>query len=92
MKKMPSKKKKYNARFPPVSLVYVRDLSCHDSHGQIFTLYFFQFQARIKKIMQTDEDVGKVAAAVPVIICILCLFFVNLIIFYTPGCRMKAYK
>ena len=28
-------------------------------------------QARIKKIMQTDEEVGKVAAAVPVIICIL---------------------
>ena len=26
------------------------------------------FQARIKKIMQIDEDVGKVAAAVPVII------------------------
>ncbi|XP_076313794.1 uncharacterized protein LOC143226559 isoform X2 [Tachypleus tridentatus] len=38
---MPSKKKKYNARFPP---------------------------ARIKKIMQTDEEVGKVAAAAPVII------------------------
>ncbi|XP_071449875.1 uncharacterized protein NC2alpha [Hetaerina americana] len=38
---MPSKKKKYNARFPP---------------------------GRIKKIMQTDEDVGKVAQAVPVII------------------------
>ncbi|ESO97989.1 hypothetical protein LOTGIDRAFT_98370, partial [Lottia gigantea] len=38
---MPSKKKKFNSRFPP---------------------------ARIKKIMQTDEDVGKVAAAVPVII------------------------
>lgn len=31
----------------------------------------FSYQARIKKIMQTDEDVGKVAAAVPVIICIL---------------------
>lgn len=29
------------------------------------------FQARIKKIMQTDEEIGKVAAAVPVIICIL---------------------
>jgi len=28
-------------------------------------------QARIKKIMQGDDDVGKVAAAVPVIICIL---------------------
>lgn len=38
---MPSKKKKYNARFPP---------------------------ARIKKIMQKDEDVGKVAAPVPVLI------------------------
>lgn len=28
----------------------------------------FAFQARIKKIMQSDEDVGKVAAPVPVII------------------------
>lgn len=31
----------------------------------------FLRQARIKKIMQTDEEIGKVAAAVPVIICIL---------------------
>ncbi|XP_029720901.2 uncharacterized protein DDB_G0271670 [Aedes albopictus] len=38
---MPSKKKKYNVRFPA---------------------------GRIKKIMQTDEEVGKVAQAVPVII------------------------
>ncbi|RWS29861.1 dr1-associated corepressor-like isoform X1, partial [Leptotrombidium deliense] len=38
---MPSKKKKYNSRFPP---------------------------ARIKKIMQMDDEVGKVAAVVPVII------------------------
>ncbi|XP_055383421.1 rho GTPase-activating protein gacK [Condylostylus longicornis] len=38
---MPSKKKKYNARFPA---------------------------GRIKKIMQSDEEVGKVAQAVPVII------------------------
>ncbi|XP_065345692.1 dr1-associated corepressor [Cloeon dipterum] len=38
---MPSKKKKYNSRFPP---------------------------GRIKKIMQTDDEVGKVAQAVPVII------------------------
>lgn len=38
---MPTKKKKYNARFPA---------------------------GRIKKIMQTDEEVGKVAQAVPVII------------------------
>lgn len=34
-------------------------------------LPFISLKARIKKIMQTDEDVGKVAAAVPVIICIL---------------------
>ncbi|CAO1437230.1 unnamed protein product [Diamesa serratosioi] len=38
---MPSKKRKYNARFPA---------------------------GRIKKIMQTDEEVGKIAQAVPVII------------------------
>lgn len=35
------------------------------------TNYYSSFQARIKKIMQTDEEIGKVAAAVPVIICIL---------------------
>jgi len=51
--KMPIKKKKYSARFPP---------------------------ARIKKIMQTDEDVGKVAAPVPVIISrALELFVENLL-------------
>lgn len=38
---MPSKKKKYNTRFPA---------------------------SRIKKIMQTDEEIGKVAQAVPIII------------------------
>ena len=32
-------------------------------------------QARIKKIMQLDDDVGRVASSVPVVICIfhLCL-------------------
>ncbi|XP_045171173.2 uncharacterized protein LOC123533562 [Mercenaria mercenaria] len=50
---MPSKKKKYNARFPP---------------------------ARIKKIMQTDEDVGKVAAAVPVIISRALELFIDSLI------------
>ncbi|XP_077996284.1 uncharacterized protein LOC144449591 [Glandiceps talaboti] len=50
---MPSKKKKYNARFPP---------------------------ARIKKIMQTDEDVGKVAAAVPVLISKALEIFVKSLI------------
>ncbi len=38
------------------------------------------FQARIKKIMQSDEEVGKVAAAVPVIISrALELFVENLL-------------
>lgn len=32
---------------------------------------FYVLQGRIKKIMQTDEEVGKVAQAVPVIIYIL---------------------
>lgn len=50
---MPSKKKKYNARFPP---------------------------ARIKKIMQTDDEVGKVAAAVPVIISRALELFVESLI------------
>ncbi|XP_066574909.1 dr1-associated corepressor [Amia ocellicauda] len=56
---MPSKKKKYNARFPP---------------------------ARIKKIMQTDEEIGKVAAAVPVIISrALELFLESLL---TKACQV----
>lgn len=61
---MPSKKKKYNARFPPVS---DRKNTC----WIVFEFSFLIHQARIKKIMQTDEEVGKVAAAVPVIIYIL---------------------
>ncbi|KAJ8246794.1 hypothetical protein GJAV_G00255470 [Gymnothorax javanicus] len=57
--KMPSKKKKYNARFPP---------------------------ARIKKIMQTDEEIGKVAAPVPVIISrALELFLESLL---TKACQV----
>lgn len=34
---------------------------------------YLMFQARIKKIMQVDEEVGKVAAPVPVMIYILLL-------------------
>ena len=42
--------------------------------------YCFHLQARIKKIMQSDEEVGKVAAAVPVIISrALELFVENLL-------------
>ncbi|XP_014468608.1 PREDICTED: dr1-associated corepressor isoform X2 [Dinoponera quadriceps] len=47
---MPSKKRKYNARFPA---------------------------GRIKKIMQTDEEIGKVAQAVPIIISRTLELFVH---------------
>ncbi|KAG8522617.1 Dr1-associated corepressor [Galemys pyrenaicus] len=121
---MPSKKKKYNARFPPVSTWPAREERARlpeararpgPGGGRLAGLggtdapplprppgarapgplspgvppslpgphYPFLGgrrrgpsslpppQARIKKIMQTDEEIGKVAAAVPVIICIL---------------------
>ena len=50
--------------------------------NKYFVPSFFStsFQARIKKIMQTDEDVGKVAQPVPVIISrALELFVENLL-------------
>ena len=46
----------------------------------VYYQLFLSFQARIKKIMQTDEDVGKVAQPVPVIISrALELFVENLL-------------
>ncbi|XP_065213592.1 dr1-associated corepressor [Planococcus citri] len=53
---MPSKKKKYNARFPA---------------------------GRIKKIMQMDDDVGKIAHAVPVVISRSVELFVNSLLNHT---------
>lgn len=38
-------------------------------------VFSFCFQGRIKKIMQTDEEVGKIAQAVPIIIYILFKVF-----------------
>lgn len=67
---MPSKKKKYNARFPAVSKndltesTVASPWTCDNNLECCFLL----LQGRIKKIMQTDEEVGKVAQAVPVII------------------------
>ena len=34
-------------------------------------------QARIKKIMQLDDDVGKVASSVPLLICIRVFVFIH---------------
>lgn len=41
------------------------------THGVDAFFGFVYFQGRIKKIMQSDEEVGKVAQAVPIIIYIL---------------------
>ncbi|GCB69770.1 dr1-associated corepressor [Scyliorhinus torazame] len=60
---MPSKKKKYNARFPP---------------------------ARIQKIMQTDEDIGKFAAAVPVIISQALELFLDSLL--TKACHVTQLR
>ena len=40
-----------------------------------FRFFFLIFKARIKKIMQADEDVGKIALAVPVLVCESFFFF-----------------
>ena len=37
----------------------------------ISELNLFTLKARIKKIMQMDEEVGKVSSPVPVMVCIL---------------------
>lgn len=76
---MPSKKKKYNARFPAVSFIYEFPAVACD----YFMIFFFKFsckrfqycvfQGRIKKIMQMDDDVGKIAHGVPVVIYILSI-------------------
>ena len=63
--KMPSKKKKYNARFPP---------------------------ARIKKMMQADEEVGKVAAVVPVMICELHLNLTPICLFDSDELNLFVYS
>lgn len=49
-------------------------LQCSAVHDNAFVIWilhclFLLFQARIKKIMQLDEEVGKVAATVPPVVC-----------------------
>lgn len=58
-------------------LIRISNVCLVDTSGKDF---LSQFQARIKKIMQTDEEVGKVAQPVPVIISrALELFVENLL-------------
>ncbi|KAL0285302.1 UNVERIFIED_CONTAM: Dr1-associated corepressor [Sesamum calycinum] len=57
-------KKKLDTRFPAVSTLLVVPLSL-----EVVRLWFLFLKARIKKIMQADEDVGKIAMAVPLLVC-----------------------
>jgi len=47
------------------------------------------FQARIKKIMQSDEEIGKVAAAVPVLISRSLEMFVETLVSKTYDITVK---
>lgn len=64
-------KKKYKTLFPMV---------CHLCIHKVWTCLMLSWQARIKKIMQKDEDVGKIALATPILICIhvniICSFHI----------------
>lgn len=46
-------------------------------------------QARIKKIMQADEDVGKIALAVPVLVC-ESLTYLSLSFFFSLTLKLKG--
>lgn len=51
-------------------LLYLVALRCHSSTVWYnVSDIFFLCQSRIKKIMQADEDIGKIALAVPVLVC-----------------------
>lgn len=50
------------------------------SHSLVLKLTAISLQARIKRLMQSDEDIGKVAQATPVVVAkALELFMVSLI-------------
>lgn len=57
-------KKAISSKFPTVSLVYQWTIQRNVDH-------YRTRQARIKKIMQEDEEIGKVAQGTPIVICML---------------------
>ncbi|XP_053366545.1 uncharacterized protein LOC128536351 isoform X2 [Clarias gariepinus] len=84
---MPGQKRKYNVRFPPVSnsrdcllirklFMYMCVCVCVDTEPG----WCAPMQGRIKKIMQKDTEVGRMATAVPVIISkALEMFLISLL-------------
>lgn len=73
--KMPGKRRRYNVRFPPVSKPSLSNVLLAQRWKACFLLcspcLYHGGQGRIKKIMQKDTEVGRMAMAVPVLICIL---------------------
>lgn len=47
-------------------------------------------QARIKKIMQADEDVGKIALAVPVLVCESLTYLSLSFFFFSLTLKLKG--
>jgi hypothetical protein len=64
------KNKNKQTKFPVVCFLFLRGSSweCYTDHPFISISKKIQ-KARIKKIMQKDEEVGKVAQATPIVIC-----------------------
>ena len=89
--KMPPKRRKFECTFPAVSqgIIYLPCMliqlrvqyynSRQHSLGQslLLTRVYMYTQARIKKIMQLDDDVGRVASSVPIVICIHLTFSIH---------------
>jgi hypothetical protein len=61
-------KKRLHARFPPVGFYLFINLIFNEIGNKLIDSIK---KARIKKIMQMDEEVGKVSSPVPVMVCIL---------------------
>lgn len=66
-------KKSNQARFPVVSpsqrALLKRELISHPRPPSRLTSTLTDSQARIKKLIQADEDVGKVAQGTPIVVC-----------------------
>ena len=58
------KNKNKQTKFPVVRFALLASVT----NGFLLNLFGY-IQARIKKIMQKDEEVGKVAQATPIVIC-----------------------
>jgi hypothetical protein len=63
------KNRNKSTKFPVVRIFYVFRGTHLLNSPRASLLNIYATQARIKKIMQKDEEVGKVAQATPIVIC-----------------------